>query len=125
MWTKNPSDFTLVVEGDIAQQRTRIALDALTGVILKSPVDTGRFRGAWTVSYNLISSVENPPSKSPQGAITNASAQLAAGAQLPYETVHIVNNVPYAGRLEDGSSQQAPNGVLAVTFNEIRVKYAL
>ena len=47
---------------------------------------------------------------------------LAALKKLkPYKVVFISNNVDYIEFLEEGSSKQAPNGMVAVTVEELRV----
>lgn len=38
----------------------------------------------------------------------------------PYEVVYLANNVEYAAALEGGHSQQAPQGVVAVTVAELQ-----
>ena len=100
----------------------KIALDGLRGVLLGSPVDTGRFRGSWRVGINrVIKSVKAPPEKkklAPKQSVdpaTLADGSEKIGKAKFGDTIYITNNVVYAQRLEDGHSKQAPAGVLKLT----------
>lgn len=121
------TDFTLdlssvidELEEDIQETVVRrFALGVLTRVIRKSPVDTGRFRGNWVVS------IDNPQSSTSER--TDKSGALATGDgnivlnkfDLRTNTaIYIQNNLPYAQRLEDGYSSQAPNGVAGISLRE-------
>lgn len=95
----------------------KIMLGIWGRLIEKSPVDTGRFRANWqysvnakatgTIEGNWTSENRAPPPKPPQ---------IAAGA---FGKVHIIcNNLPYAQRLENGHSKQAPIGMVGLTLNE-------
>ena len=84
------------------------------GVVMGSPVDTGRFRGNWQFGKVL-----------PQGTLpTLDTSGAAAIARIAGQTVGVkaggevwvVNNLPYAGKLEYGYSQQAPSGMVRVTL---------
>lgn len=107
-----------------------VALSVLTKLVAKTPVDTGRARGAWQLSIDVVS--ENPTtpdswtSKAPADARiarTASTAVIGALASLekmpPYCLFIISNSVPYIVALEDGHSKQAPAGMLALTFDEI------
>lgn len=70
-----------------------------------SPVDTGLFRSSWRLG---IDKVNEGDSDEPLEAIN------------PDSTCHISNALPYAMRLEDGWSKQAPLGI--VKRNESRIQ---
>lgn len=103
----------------------KIAFDAFNGVIMRSPVRTGRFRGSWRIGLGSADlTVEDPSFK---GAGTQGSPPTGEEAGqltilnglMPDQVIYITNNLPYAQKLERGSSEQAPNGMVAVTFNDI------
>jgi len=104
----------------------KIAFDALLGVLLKSPVDTGRFRASWRVGINRVDLTVEPDlvrmeDTSAQGpAGPTASQQSTINKAKFGDTISITNNVEYAEFLENGASDQAPQGVLKVTFEEIK-----
>lgn len=96
----------------------RFALQALNGVVMKSPVDTGRFRGNWNVSVGRIDySVSAEIDKS--GGATIAKGSAVIDAAKGDQAIFISNNLQYATALENGHSKQAPIGMVAVTFAEL------
>jgi hypothetical protein len=97
----------------------KIAIDVLSSVVNKSPVDTGRFRGNWQTGIGQVdSNTESPNDKSGASAISKASLELTgfkAG-----KTIYISNSLPYAQRLENGWSKQAPQGMVRLTVIAFR-----
>jgi hypothetical protein len=87
----------------------RIVSGILRKVVLKSPVDTGRFRGNWQVG------VDTRPSGEVSGTDKSGSKTIAEGiASIPEQAAghvyYVQNNLPYAQALEDGHSTQSPPG---------------
>lgn len=122
-WSTPPSLFAGVVEEQLSQRVRVITIAMLNEIVLRSPVDTGRFRG------NNIVSVGAPVyastlSVDPAGAETIQNGVRAVTGLEPYTQVFIQNNLPYAGPLEDGHSQQAPAGIYAVSFNGVAEAYS-
>ncbi len=92
----------------------KIALDAYSEVIRMSPVDTGRFRGNWQTAvgsapYGTIEATD------PSGNMVIAKVQGAVGGMQVGDVIFMVNNLPYAERLESGWSGQAPSGMVRLT----------
>lgn len=96
----------------------KVALEAMRRIIFRTPVDTGRARGNWQLSINAPTASEVPE--------VLWRTQLEAATRLmnsiaPFSICYICNNVPYIVYLEEGSSQrQAPQGMVAITFVEMR-----
>lgn len=103
--------------GTIDEAIRSIALEMFSRVILKSPVDTGRFRGNWQVQIGGIpDGVLDLTDPSGGATISKATAEtmkLRAG-----QTINLINNLPYSIRLEDGYSKQAPEGMVKITVLE-------
>lgn len=79
----------------------------------------GRFRGNWQVTLNAPAAGELERID-PAGAATIADG-LATIAPVKFgATVYLVNNLPYAIRLEYGWSTQAPAGVVRITAAEFQ-----
>lgn len=100
-----------------AQLVRLVTLDVLRRVVLKSPVRTGRFRANWNVGVgkpNLSTSEETANT-----AMQKGQAQVK-GIEDGKIVVYVSNNLDYAEALENGSSKQAPQGVLGVTVAEIK-----
>lgn len=101
----------------------KISMQTFSGIVLKTPVDTGRARASWVIGINRpLNSPDFPEGRKMSAAEAQsiANRQLATLGRLkPYDTVFISNNLPYIEYLEDGSSEQAPSGMVAVTLAEI------
>lgn len=77
----------------------------------------GHFRGNWQLGVGRVPTGElnrtDPSGTKVRAEIHAAIPQKAAGP-----IYHLVNNVPYAQRLEHGYSRQAPQGVVGLTVSE-------
>ena len=68
----------------------------------QSPVDSGRFRASWRISEGKIDeSVNAEADTTPQ----QYNEEIKAGKDY-----YLTNSLPYAQRLADGHSNQAPSG---------------
>lgn len=95
-----------------------ICLDLLSGIVMKTPVDTGRARGNWQASIGSprMTQLETTDAN---GDVTIAAAQDAV-SQAPGNVFWITNNLPYIMRLEyEGWSKQAPRGMARLTIDEM------
>jgi len=90
------------------------ALDIFSKVILRTPVDTGRARGNWQCSINNLASGETTGT----GRSALGRAKNATGKAKITDKIYLINNLPYIKKLEYGSSQQAPRGMVRVTLSE-------
>lgn len=100
----------------------RISLDALRRLVLKTPVDTGRARGGWQTGIGVS------PTGQTRTLDRGGGSTILKGAQVlkdlpPFQVVYLRNNVVYIGALEEGHSQQAPQGMVAVTLEELRAQF--
>jgi hypothetical protein len=104
-WSNPPTNFTKVVRKDVEKGVKRIALLVLRNLISISPIDTGRFRGNWVVGIGN----KNNASYAKR---TRSSAEKQGASRInqfkPFKTIFISNNLPYARRLNEGWSEQAP-----------------
>jgi HK97 gp10 family phage protein len=106
------------VEGNVEKAVKDCAGAVARSVISNTPVDTGRARSNWTAqmdaAFNGLFPARVPGEKGSTGE-ANAAAAVEA-AEKVIETfdieknaeVHITNNLPYIGALNDGHSKQAP-----------------
>lgn len=93
------------------------ALDVLSAVVRRSPVDTGRFRGNWMTALQKIDTSTNAPDDK-SGASSLTRGQSVLGQFRPGQTIYLTNSLPYARRLEYGWSQQAPQGMVRLSVVE-------
>lgn len=99
----------------------KVTRKLLVKLINKSPVKTGRFRGAWVVGLNTADRSE-PETPGKSNGVNNVSYQRARDLISKLEQgdiAYISNNLDYALMLEYGWSKQAPAGMVAVSINEI------
>jgi len=113
-------DFVASIPDKVTTLQKKIVLEALRRVVLKTPVDTGRARANWQVTIaKPATSVIDNFSELSDGAVIEKG--LVAIAELPpYQIVFVSNNVNYIEFLEEGSSKQAPEGMAALTIEELR-----
>jgi hypothetical protein len=97
----------------------RTALDLTTAIIMDSPVDKGRLRGAWLVSIDAEDNTDpNTPDKIGRETQKRAERDL----EKPIgKAIYIQNNLDYAIPLEYGTapfgfSAKAPQGMVRVNL---------
>ncbi len=90
----------------------KIAFKSFEMIVKKTPVDTGRARGNWNVSVDSIDRSVNEEATVPQ------TMNVKKGDGM--KPIFITNSLDYIHDLEDGTSTQAPRGMVAITVNEIR-----
>ncbi|MFH8134213.1 HK97 gp10 family phage protein [Pantoea osteomyelitidis] len=121
-WNIDPSAFAGLVKEAVGKKLRIISIQLLNEVVMRSPVDTGRFRANNYVSvgaadFSKLSEADKTGTETLQRgcAVINATS--------PYAVVYIQNNLPYSEALEGGHSQQAPAGIYAVSFHGVVQAY--
>jgi hypothetical protein len=114
-WSALPSVFLGLVEQAVVERHKAIVLAMMGEIILRAPVDTGRFLANNIVSigapvYYSIDAIDKT------GQETRAKAEAELAALKPYTVTYTQNNLIYAGPLEDGHSRQAPAGIYGIAF---------
>lgn len=117
--------FAKKVDLDAGTLTKRVAFEVFARVVEKTPVDTGRARAAWTIAIgapDLRIVPEGQYDKSMASAIAKANAVLGSygtTGRTVLLPIYIANNLPYIDELENGSSQQAPQGMVALSLKEV------
>ena len=102
----------------------KIGVDALKNVVKKSPVDTGRFRGNWQTT--ISSTTSNTLKRTDRVGNATINAGTTKIVRFDYKKnkrIFIQNNLPYANRLENGWSKQAPKGMVSQTIQLLNARY--
>jgi len=99
-----------------------VTMEALRRLVFKTPVKSGRARGNWQVTIG-DPAMGQLDVLDVDGSMTVAAGLAALAGLPPYQIVWISNNVDYIERLEHGHSKQAPEGMLAVTVEELRAMF--
>lgn len=105
-----------------------IGLEAHQRITMRTPVDEGTARANWLVAIGDVLSEEPIDERD-----TSGNATLARGRSVieSYSTrngfseIAIFNNVDYIEYLENGSSEQARAGMVAVTVAELQAEFNL
>lgn len=109
--------FVKKAKGNLNLVVRKVALDLFRRVIMKSPVDTGRFKGNWQVAIGSIPGgtlrVDDKDGTATISRVTATTLGLKAG-----DVITLVNNLPYARPLEYGHSKQAPAGMVRLSAME-------
>jgi hypothetical protein len=95
---------------------------AAQGVVLKSPVDTGRFRGNWQFGVGSPNrTVTDATDKGGGKTLASITSQVRSTVvgEAARDVFWISNSLPYAQRLEYGYSKQAPAGMVRLTMAEL------
>ena len=96
----------------------KIVLELFSNVIYKSPVLTGRFRANWNCSIgSMDKSTSAATDKEGSGAIGRVRAEVTKYT-LDGRSIYLANSLPYAERLENGWSDQAPQGMVRLSIIE-------
>ena len=121
-WTNKPTNFAIDVLKDADDHLKKIVGDTLQQVITRSPVMDGEFRASHKVT------LASPQTTYEKGFDLSGSTTLAEGLKVASTAkigglVYVQSLSPYGMRLENGWSQQAPNGVYALAFQSVTSKY--
>jgi hypothetical protein len=111
--------FVAKAKGNANQIMRKVSIDAMSRLILRSPVDTGRFRANWIATLDAPTS-ETVVAFDPNGSATIEANAAAISDVEVGQSVFITNNLPYSERLENGYSDQAPNGMVRLTAAEFQ-----
>jgi hypothetical protein len=121
-WKNKPSNFAIEVLKDVDTHHKKIIGETLQQVITRSPVMDGEYRASHKVT------LASPQNTYEKGFDLSGSATLAEGLKVASTVkigglVYVQTLSPYGTRLENGWSQQAPNGVYALSFQSVVSKY--
>ncbi|WP_312964599.1 hypothetical protein [Stutzerimonas kunmingensis] len=96
---------------------TRVAtLELFSGVIKATPVKTGRARGNWQTSVGAPVNGEIAR-EGDAPALAEVEAKTPQGAG---QVTYLSNNLPYIDELENGSSTQAPEGMVRKNMDRVQ-----
>ena len=140
--SSNIREFELQVDRAVAESEKRftqfkaqVAADGASGVISKSPVDTGFLVNSWTVSAGdvtlgagaVASSDNQSLSESEAESLRQSNASAARGAAQvaarAADVITIANGANYAVFIEEGAAGRSPQPMVAPTLAELRSKY--
>lgn len=111
--------FSVKSLNDIGEIKRGVSLSLFNSIIQDTPVDTGRARGNWQTSVREpAGSVLERDDKA--GSEARKDAERVVGNSGLEDPIYMTNNLPYIEPLENGSSKQAPEGMVKRNFARIR-----
>jgi hypothetical protein len=128
-WTLDMSKYTQKIANDINRVRQVFAFELLRRVIMRSPVDTGRFRSNWLTTVNNETG-ETRDTTDKSGNSSLQEGQTIIDNVKGDEKIIIQNNMSYATKIEYGGftkkpetaktiggySRQSPKGVIGTVM---------
>lgn len=100
----------------------------LRDLVMLSPVDTGRFKGNWQITFNQPAFYALNEYDKEGGKTINAGRRAlsvyASTKGAGITSIYFSNMLIYANALEHGHSQQAPAGVLGIVAVRLRYYFA-
>ena len=97
----------------------KIALDITSNLIEATPVNTGWARANWVPSVRLpFSGTAGDSDDFTAAEQQSGIANVLVSYSVDQGPIFVSNNVPYIGRLNDGSSAQAPSGFVQIAINK-------
>ncbi len=107
-----------------AEVHQAVALEGFRILKRRSPVKTGRFRANWRVGLNSPDlTADDSVTKSRFGDEPNANELRAARSVIRKakidDDILMTNSLPYAKKLNEGSSTMAPAGIIPLAHAEL------
>lgn len=116
-WVLNLDRFRNRMSESVKGKAERITQDLVDRFVNDSPVYRGRFRASWNVSEGAPVFIREHGG-SPESPLQAPSFRVKARTDFP--VFYITNGQPYGKKLEYGSSQQAPHGIIRVNIASLR-----
>ncbi|MFV5311395.1 hypothetical protein VXN68_04140 [Acinetobacter schindleri] len=121
-WKNKPSNFALDVLKTADDHLKKIVGETLQQVVTRSPVMDGEFRASHKVTLDSPQNTYEKGFDLSGNETLNQGLKVASTAKIG-GLVYIQTLSPYGTRLENGWSQQAPNGVYELSFRYVCEKY--
>lgn len=126
-WSKSfKADVDKAVLEYVREKALRDGTKIMQGLVFRSPVLTGAFRGHWFVSFGSAGEIQFNAQRTDKNGSGIFNKGLSELRTLPETLPNIVwyNPTPYGPPLEGGWSSQAPSGIIAPTVAEFRAYQA-
>ncbi len=113
-------EISRAIQDDIRAVREAIGIGFVRDIVPRTPVLTGHARRNWQVSWGSPTGNELPGFDRAGGATvsTGVSRMKTGRTRNAFLPVVIENNVPYIGRLNAGSSRQAPSNFVELSITK-------
>lgn len=106
-WSVDFNELAAKVGARVDDVVRSVTLEVFSRVIMRSPVDTGRFRGNWFPSFGNPSAATRTDTD-PTGSTSQERARAAVLSQPVGGVMYMTNSLPYAVTLEYGGFPDPP-----------------
>ena len=106
------------ISAEVNKEARALGINLLNGLVMLTPVDTGRAKGNWFVGIDRSNRSIDSFRKARQ-AITDGVATINDVVNGKYRTIVLSNNLPYIEKLNDGHSDQAPTKFVEAEINRV------
>ncbi len=121
-FTVNLSKFKDLVAEQHAILLRKVAFQLLGLIVEKTPVKTGRAQNNWQVAVDTSAGDAVIEGKRSSGAVQADGLSKLATVKA-FSTILLYNNVEYIVFLEEGSSTQAPRGMVQISILEVEAQF--
>jgi Bacteriophage HK97-gp10, putative tail-component len=115
-------------KNNMAAAMKKLAFELLTRIVYHTPVDTGRLRGNWQLTFDVLGYqvTDLTDSIGTQVLGTAMDRLRAVTGSLAGHSIWLANHLPYAIPIEYGHSRiKAPSGMVRVSISEISGPYGI
>lgn len=112
-WDWNLLDYKRTVDALVYDLTRNKALEVFDLCVELSPVRTGGYRASWRISEGYPANYY--VGRQPEGTHLPPPSRPILATQF-YRKFYVSNGSPYAALIEQGWSNQAPNGVMSVAI---------
>ena len=85
----------------------------------------GLAKGSWLMSFDEVVNIPEVAYDNRSGGKSQARIHAISQEYQLGETVYITNSVPYIEKIEQGSSKQAPDGIMDLSLTKLQRLYGL
>ena len=111
------TQLAVFIDAEIGQAIRKGVLDVYGNITKRSPVDTGAYRASNSIANHDLSPDEDVVMGT-KGTVLPAPNKSGWRWKVGDGDIFLFNNVPYAERLENGWSKQAPQGIYRLALQE-------
>lgn len=112
--------FTKKINADSEKVFRGTSIAMFSSIVKRTPVDKGSLVGNWQVDINNMPD-NTLDEQDPGRSETITKGSTTANAAKINDAIFIVNNLPYAERIENGySTVKSPEGMVRVTLTEFQ-----
>lgn len=108
----------VIIDADLSQAIRAGVLDVYKSITLRSPVKTGAYRASNSIANHEPAAGEDVVVGT-KGVTISAPNKSSFKWKVGDGDIWLFNNLPYAERIENGWSKQAPAGVYRLALQQI------